>query len=233
MLSGLKIKEEVEKGNIVITDFDESRLNPNSYNIRLGNKMRIYTNGIVNADQIEAEIREKSEPQRQLYFDICSKFKDEDSLTPDALKSKTEQLEEVYKELTDIKNDVIRKYALDPKKDNKTEELTIPEEGRVLLPGVLYLGETMEYTETYGYVPKIDGRSTTGRLGIIVHITAGFGDNGFKGKWTLEITVTHPVIVYPGMEIGQLYYETIDGDSSMLYDGKYQNQQGVQAAKVD
>ena len=85
MLSGLKIKEEVEKGNIVITDFDESRLNPNSYNIRLGNKMRIYTNGIVNADQIEAEIREKSEPQRQLYFDICSKFKDEDSLTPDAL----------------------------------------------------------------------------------------------------------------------------------------------------
>ena len=157
MLSGLKIKEEVKKGNIVITDFDESRLNPNSYNIRLGNKMRVYANGIVNADQIEAEIREKSEPQRQLYFDICSKFKDEDSLAPDALKSKTEQLEEVYKELTDIKNDVIRKYALDPKKDNKTEELTIPEEGRVLLPGVLYLGETMEYTETYGYVPKIDG----------------------------------------------------------------------------
>ena len=91
----------------------------------------------------------------------------------------------------------------------------------------------MEYTETYGYVPKIDGRSTTGRLGIIVHITAGFGDNGFKGKWTLEITVTHPVIVYPGMEIGQLYYETIEGDTSMSYNGKYQNQQGVQAAKVD
>ena len=70
-------------------------------------------------------------------------------------------------------------------------------------------------------------------LKLMVHITAGFGDNGFKGKWTLEITVTHPVIVYPGMEIGQLYYETIDGDSSMTYAGKYQNQQGVQAAKID
>ena len=112
-------------------------------------------------------------------------------------------------------------------------DITIPEDGYILMPGTLYLGETVEYTETTGYVPKIDGRSTTGRLGIVIHLTAGFGDNGFKGKWTLEITVTHPVIVYPNMEIGQLYFEEIQGDSSMKYDGKYQNQQGVQAAKID
>ena len=118
-------------------------------------------------------------------------------------------------------------------KDNEVINIEIPEEGYILIPGILYLGTTEEYTETYGFIPNIDGRSTTGRLGIEIHRTAGFGDNGFKGKWTLEITVTHPVIVYPGMEIGQLYYEEINGDTSMKYNGKYQDQNDVEQAKVD
>lgn len=233
MLSGLKIKEEIKKGNIVISDFDESRLNPNSYNIRLGNTMKVYTKGVVSPEEINKVIRERSEDIQKEYLDICNEFKDEKSLDEESLNDRNERLQKLYDKQEEIKNKVLREYALDPKKDNETEEFTIPEEGHILLPGVLYLGETMEYTETYGYVPKIDGRSTTGRLGIVVHLTAGFGDNGFKGKWTLEITVTHPVVVYPGMEIGQLYYESIEGDSSMTYEGKYQNQQGVQAAKVD
>lgn len=233
MLSGLKIKEEIEKGNIIISDFDESRLNPNSYNIRLGNKLKVYKNGIVSLDEINKEIYAKSKDIKEEYINICNEFKNEDSLDEKNIEDRNSRIKKLIEEQDKIKSEILKKYALDPKKENETEEFTIPEEGHILLPGVLYLGETMEYTETYGFVPKIDGRSTTGRLGIIVHITAGFGDNGFKGKWTLEITVTHPVIVYPGMEIGQLYYESIEGDSSILYNGKYQNQQGVQAAKVD
>ena len=173
--------------------------------------------------------------QAKEYTEICKDIHNgkDTVLSKSNNDERNKKLAEIYAKKAEIGLQVLREHALDPRKNNETKDVKIPEEGCILIPGVLYLGETMEYTETYGFVPNIDGRSTTGRLGIEVHRTAGFGDNGFKGKWTLEITVTHPVIVYSGMEIGQLYYETIDGDSSMTYNGKYQNQQGVQAAKVD
>ena len=235
MLSGMEILNQIEKGNIVISDFDKSRLNPNSYNIRLGNKLKVYTKATITVDELSVEISKRMEPYAEEYEEISKALLDgkDNILSEEENEKRNKRLQEIYKKKEEISTQVLREYALDPKKDNETTDIEIPEEGYVLIPGILYLGETMEYTETYGLVPNIDGRSTTGRLGIEVHRTAGFGDTGFKGKWTLEITVTHTVIVYPGMEIGQLYYETIEGDTSMSYNGKYQNQQGVQAAKVD
>lgn len=230
MLSGLEIKKQIEEGNIVISDFDESRLNPNSYNIRLGNKLKVYKNAVATSDELNKEINKRMEPYMEEIQKIMTKVQ---SLDEEVSIENTKRIEELTKTKEDIVNQVLRDYALDPKKDNETVDIKIPEEGYVLIPGTLYLGETVEYTETYGLIPNIDGRSTIGRLGIEVHRTAGFGDNGFKGKWTLEITATHPVVVYSNMEIGQLYYETIDGDTSLMYNGKYQNQEGVQAAKVD
>lgn len=175
MLSGQRIKEEMMKGNIIFEPFNESQLNPNSYNIRLADEILIYD---------------------PAYF------------------------------------------PLDPKKDNPTLSLTIPEKGRVLYPGILYLGRTTEFTETYDLFPGIDGRSSVGRLGISVHITAGYGDDGFRGFWTLEITVVHPIIVYPGMEIGQVYFQPIERatnetpDRSHSYNGKYQDNKGVQSSMM-
>ena len=233
MLSGLEIKKQIELGNIVISEFDESRLNPNSYNIRLGNILKVYKKAVASPEEVKGEIFKRMEPYYEEVQQITLDMQGENALDEKESEERKKRIEEITKIQKDISNQVLREYALDPKKDNETEDIKIPEEGYVLLPGTLYLGETVEYTETTGYVPKIDGRSTTGRLGIVIHLTAGFGDNGFKGKWTLEITVTHPVIVYPNMEIGQLYFEEIQGDSSMKYNGKYQNQQGVQAAKID
>ena len=229
MLSGLEIKKQIELGNIIISDFDESRLNPNSYNIRLGNKLKVYKKGVATPEELKSEIFKRMEPYRE---EVQKMLSSSEQLLEESEKYK-KRVEEITKIQEDISQQVLREYSLDPRKENETIDITIPEEGYVLLPGTLYLGETVEYTETYGFVPKIDGRSTTGRLGMVIHLTAGFGDNGFKGKWTLEITVTHPVIVYPNMEVGQLYFEEIQGDCSMLYNGKYQEQQGVQAAKVD
>jgi len=231
MLSGLEIKRAIELGNIVISDFDESRLNPNSYNIRLGKNLKIYKAGTYTPDYIEEKVYEMSEPYVEEYRNLCSQLKEE--IDEELVQKIQEQTELIATKREEFSRQVLREIALDPKKDNETIDIEIPEEGYVLLPGCLYLGETEEYTETYGLIPNSDARSTTGRLGIEIHRTAGFGDNGFKGKWTLEITVTHPVIVYPGMEIGQLYYEVIDGDASMTYNGKYQNQEGVAAARVD
>lgn len=233
MLSGLEIKKQIELGNIVISEFDESRLNPNSYNIRLGNILKVYKKAVASPEEVKGEIFKRMEPYYEEVQQITLDMQGENALDEKESEERKKRIEEITKIQKDISNQVLREYALDPKKDNETEDIKIPEEGYVLLPGTLYLGETVEYTETTGYVPKIDGRSTTGRLGIVIHLTAGFGDNGFKGKWTLEITVTHPVIVYSNMEIGQLYFEEIQGDTSMKYEGKYQNQQGVQAAKID
>ena len=118
--------------------------------------------------------------------------------------------------------------TLDMKKPNKCNTLKIPKGGLVLLPGCLYLGRTMERTATDYYVPILDGRSSVGRLGITIHVTAGFGDIGFTGFWTLEITCIHPVKVYAGVDICQIGYHTIVGDYKRYSSEKYQNNSGIQ-----
>ena len=163
ILSGLEIKERIEKGDIEISPFDEALLNPNSYNLRLYNKLLTYTD-----------------------------------------------------------------FPLDMKKMNNTKEIEIPESGMVIEPGVLYLGRTYEHTVTKNLVPMIQGRSSIGRLGIHIHITAGFGDIGFNGYWTLEIECVHPVKIYPMTKICQIYYHTIEGDYSTYDNGRYQNNKGIQ-----
>lgn len=110
--------------------------------------------------------------------------------------------------------------VLDAKKHNKTKEIIIGEEGFVLMPGILYLGVTEEYTETHNAVPFLEGKSSVGRLGIDIHATAGKGDIGFCNTWTLEISCVHPVRVYAGMPIGQLIYFKIDGDVNNRYNTK-------------
>lgn len=123
---------------------------------------------------------------------------------------------------------VYEREVLDMKTPNETRSLTIPADGLVLDPGRLYLGRTVEYTRTDRYVPMLEGRSSIGRLGLFVHVTAGFGDVGFSGYWTLEIHCIQPVRVYPGVEICQIYYHSIEGAYERYHSGKYQNNTGIQ-----
>jgi len=109
---------------------------------------------------------------------------------------------------------------LDSKKHNTIEHFEIPEEGIVLQPHEFYLGVTEEYTETHAHVPFLEGKSSTGRLGIDIHATAGKGDVGFCGNWTLEISVKQPVRVYGGMPIGQLIYFPVEGEIEVKYNQK-------------
>lgn len=167
ILSANEIRQRISVGEIKIQDFDEARLGPNSYNLRLDEDLMVY-----------------------------------------------------------------REAVLDPRQDNRTNIVHIPAEGMVLQPGQLYLASTMEYTETHGLVPMIVGRSSVGRLGLFVHVTAGFGDIGFSGRWTLELTPVRPVRVYPGMELCQVYFQTVCGEILQTYDGKYQASTGVVASRL-
>ena len=185
MLTGSKIRTEHELGNISIEPFNESQLNPNSYNLRLHKNMKIY------AATTAVEVEDNA-----------------DGIMPEAI------------------------VELDAKKDNPVEEIIIPKEGYVLQPGVLYIARTKEIVGSKEYVPCISGRSSIARLGIQVHITAGFGDVGFQGTFTLEITAVHPVRIYPNMEICQLYFEPADGPTDMKYNGKYLNQVEATPSKM-
>lgn len=179
MLTGNEILRLVEKGDIKISDFDKSRLNPNSYNLRLDNNLGYYP---------IAEHKVVSESGRIIYY-------------------------------------------LDSKKENELQVVKIPNDGIILEPNILYLANTMETTWAKDLIPCISGRSSMARLGVEVHRTAGFGDIGVNLKWTLEITVVHPVILYPGQEICQIYFEKPDGDTGIQYNGKYQNSNTVIGSK--
>ncbi len=166
ILSGKEIKRRIGS-DIFIDPFDPKRLNPNSYNLRLHNKLLVY---------------------------------DEE--------------------------------LLDFKKEHKTKEVIISEDGLLMQPNTLYLGRTVEYTKTDNLVPMLEGRSSIGRLGLFIHITAGFGDVGFKGFWTLEMFCVKPIKIYPNIEICQIFYHTIEGDFNRYESGKYQNNQGIQPSML-
>ena len=108
---------------------------------------------------------------------------------------------------------------LDMKIPNETRLIKIPEEGLVLEPNKLYLGRTNEFTKTEKFVPMLEGRSSTGRLGLFIHVTAGFGDIGFAGYWTLEIFCVQPIKIYPNTQICQIYYHDIHGEYDLYKSG--------------
>lgn len=171
MLSGLTIKSLLNT-KIGIEPFNESQLNPNSYNVRLHNELLEYDDPII-----------------------------------------------------------------DMKKDNPYHKIIIPEDGYILKPNRLYLGRTVEListssnTDEDAYMMMISGRSSIGRLGINIHATAGFGDVGFCGYVTLEISVITPVRIYPNCEIGQVYFEEVTLPCKP-YSGKYQNNADIQTSQL-
>lgn len=161
MLTGNEILRQIKKGNISIEPFDIDCLNPNSYNVHLANKLKVYDNNAV-------------------------------------LDLKTQ--------------------------NNYFREVTIPSEGFILIPNVLYIGATKEVISSDKYISSIDGRSSIGRLGMQIHLTAGFGDIGFNGTYTLEITVVQPVRIYSDFPVAQIHFEKPDGKVDFLYKGRYQGQ---------
>ncbi len=176
MLTGRQIEWAVQQGDITITridddgneynSFDAKHLNPNSYDLAIGNKIGYY------------EINDT--------------------------------------DIIDIKNRDSFKFI--------TED--IPEEGYVIRPNTLYLISTRDIIGSNKYIPQITGRSSIGRLGICTNQVAGFGDIGFKGSFTCQLSTIYPVRIYPYFPMIQIYFETPYGHIDSLYDGKYNNNNG-------
>ena len=112
--------------------------------------------------------------------------------------------------------------VLDAAKENATRRFNIPAEGMVLSPKRLYLVNTKEVMGSTRFVPIIRARSSIGRLGIFIDITADLIDLGSVNQWTLQLHCVQPVRIYPGMLIGQVTFWKTYGRRN-LYSGKYAN----------
>lgn len=123
---------------------------------------------------------------------------------------------------------VYEEIVLDAAAPNRYRRLEIPEEGLTLQPNLLYLGRTVEYTETRGLVPIIQGRSSLGRLGLFINPGGSMGDVGYCGTWTLEMHCVQPVRIYPGMQICQIYYQQLCGEGQVYCSDKYQHSRDIQ-----
>ncbi|MDR1071857.1 MAG: hypothetical protein LBL21_04410 [Rickettsiales bacterium] len=195
--------------DIVIDPFDEKCLGSNSYDLHLDDKLKIYKCFLAPGMKpaIEYDGRDIIDEADWFYnkYDY-GRFREGKS-----------------------------RRILDPfDKGKETVEIAIPENGLILSPLVPgYLGSTVEYTETYNLFPYIDGKSSIGRNFIFIHHTAGRGDDGFCGTWTLELSIRHETLVKPNMRIGQIYYEAFKGDRRPYNENSsvhYNNQRDATAA---
>ncbi|MFF5567699.1 deoxycytidine deaminase [Streptomyces sp. NPDC012623] len=155
ILTGSAIQKAVARGDVIIDPFDESLINPNSYNYRLGEVLKVAVGA-----------------------------------------------------------------PADPREETTLETIRIPAGGYELQPRTVYLGATIERIGSPRYVPSLIGRSSLGRLGCFLQISADLGQLGAVHRWTLEIVVVQPLTIYPGMRVGQVSFWDRAG-AAMPYLGHY------------
>lgn len=155
ILTYYEILDNVKNGGIRISPFEESMLNPNSYDYRIDYKLL---------------------------------------------------------EISDI--------PVDPKKQTSYREINFTDDGYVLSPNKTYLANTYEEIGSDYFVPLLIGKTSLGRLGLFLQITADLGNLGAKHKWTLELKAVQPIKIYPMMRIGQVSFWKVQGEKT-FYSGKY------------
>lgn len=121
---------------------------------------------------------------------------------------------------------------LDAATPNRYRRISIPDDGLILQPNFLYLGRTVEYTETHDLVPMVQGRSSVARLGLFINPGGSMGNCGYSGTWTLEMHCVQPVKIYPGMQICQIYYLQMTGDCREYNSVKYQHSRDIQPSQL-
>lgn len=139
----------------------------------------------------------------------------------------------------DIERDQIQPCSVDLKLDKtlktiKGESIDISKKPYLLQPHEFILGSTKEYVKIpRDIVGRVEGRSSVGRLGLMVHVTAGFIDPGFNGNITLELynVSDQPFKLKYNDRLCQIVFETLDRPTGHPYNGKYQFDEGVVTSK--
>lgn len=111
--------------------------------------------------------------------------------------------------------------VLDFKEKSNFKRITLTEEGYLLSPNKLYLASTFEKIGSNKFVTHLIGRSSIGRLGLFLQVSAQLGHVGTNTNWTLELKVVQPLKIYPLMKIGQVSFWTVKGKSKINYENGY------------
>ena len=173
VLSDRTIKEELDKGRIIIDPLDPECIQPASVDVHLDSKLLVFRNTL------------------RPYIDVRKNM------------------------------------------DDLTEMVEASEEVPFILhPGEFALGSTMEHIELPAdLVARLEGKSSLGRIGLVIHSTAGYVDPGWKGRLTLELSnmARLPITLYHRMRIGQISFEKLTTPADRLYGSpslgsKYQGQ---------
>jgi dCTP deaminase len=168
---------------------------------------------------------------------VIDSLKDEQQIQPSSVDMRLGDEFKVFK--------VIRKPYIDPKDEDDIAEYmessTVPEgEAFIIHPNEFALATTQEYVKVPDdLVARVEGRSSMGRLGVTMHVTAGYVDPGFEGKITLEISNigAMPVALYPGQRVCQLVFETMTTPAELPYghpkrNSKYMKQLKPESSRV-
>lgn len=168
---------------------------------------------------------------------VIDSLKDEQQIQPSSVDMRLGDEFKVFK--------VIRKPYIDPKDEEDLadymESSTVPQgEAFIIHPNEFALATTQEYVKVPDdLVARVEGRSSMGRLGVTMHVTAGYVDPGFEGRITLEISNigAMPVALYPGQRVCQLVFETMTTPAELPYghpkrNSKYMNQLKPESSRV-
>lgn len=168
---------------------------------------------------------------------VIDPLKDEQQIQPSSVDMRLGDEFKVFK--------VIRKPYIDPKDEEDIAEYmessTFPEgEAFIIHPNEFALATTQEYVKVPDdLVARVEGRSSMGRLGVTMHVTAGYVDPGFEGRITLEISNigAMPVALYPGQRVCQLVFETMTTPAELPYghpkrNSKYMKQLKPESSRV-
>ena len=168
---------------------------------------------------------------------VIDPLKDEQQIQPSSVDMRLGDEFKVFK--------VLRKPYIDPKDDvdiaEYMESSTVPEgEAFIIHPNEFALATTQEYVKVPDdLVARVEGRSSMGRLGVTMHVTAGYVDPGFEGRITLEISNigAMPVALYPGQRVCQLVFETMTTPAELPYghpkrNSKYMKQLKPESSRV-
>lgn len=211
ILTGPEIKKCVEDGRIEISPYNEKFLNPGSYDVRLGRKVAVFratTLGGLAPD-----------PANPMPWGGISSQAVASGKYPRYLAGEKLTLFPTPQSICKFFDGGTPGGFLDSKEENPLDTYELKDgEGILLKPGIGYLMHTEERVKTDHFVPVLDGKSSLGRLFVTIHVTAGYGELGFDGQYTLEVMVQHPVVLYAGMRIGQIRFHTIVGEKQSYQD---------------
>lgn len=195
LLNKNSIEEEIKNGNIKIENIDNTNIKNFFIEVSIASKIYTYI-----PTKIELDIIGRGKNKKKINIikkDFIQMTQNNNFISLNA------------RELDDSSNKIYQEDILierDPNINNELYSFDIPEEGIVLLPGIIYLCETNEKISSEKYIQKFDSIYNLIKKGIQINISENYQEKSKLEVWQVEIKVTHPTLIKPNLNIGKILF---------------------------